>query len=479
MSNLNKSILELHEELLNKKITVSSLIEEACIKVENDDCNLYEKKVTKQARKIASKRTQIREDKLLDGIPFVLKDNYSTKGIESTAGSNSLNGYVPLFDATVYKKLKQAGAILISKSTMDELAMGGTGTTSHLGVTLNPMDHTRIIGGSSSGSAGSMLANHVTFAIGSDTGDSVRKPASYAACVGFKPTYGLISRYGLFAFAQSLDTVAYFTKNVVDSAILTDVLAGYDKKDASSYKGKYDRNFIKKAQDGCKQAKLCYFPQLVNNIKDKYIVEQYFTLVEKLKKHNVVVEEVQIDETLLNVIYPTYMIISCAEASSNDACLDGIKYGQSGDINLTNYREYIKDARTKGFSDMIKRRFVVGTYSLLSDNKEEVFIRAQKARTKIINYMNQVFEKYDGLLVPASQNIAPKIEDIHYNWSKESNYLDNHLSIGNFGGYPSITLPWIRENNFPIGINLTSQIFTDAKLLSIAKTIEDTIKEEN
>ena len=241
----------------------------------------------------------------------------------------------------------------------------------------------------------------------------------------------------------------------------------------------YDKSFIKNATDGVKSAKLCYFPQLVDNIKDKKIVDEYYKLIEKLKKHNITVEKCEIDEKLLNAIYPSYMIISSAEASSNNACLDGLRYGISGDINADNYREYIKQARSKGFSDMIKRRFVIGSFSLLSDNKQEIFLRALKARTRIVKYMKEVFSKYDGLLVPASQNVAPLLSDIVYSWTKEPNYIDNHMAIGNFGGFPSITLPWISKDNLPIGINLTSDNFKDANLLGIAKVIEDTVKEEN
>lgn len=479
MDNLNKTIAMLHDDLVNNRVTSYELVEESCKKVTDDTCNMYEKKIVKDALKRAKKKTSIDKNKLLEGIPFVMKDNFSTKGIESTASSNSLNGYIPLYDATVYKKLKKAGAILIAKTSMDELAMGGTGTTSHIGPTLNPLDKTRIIGGSSAGSCAAVVASHCPFSIGSDTGDSVRKPASYGGIVGFKPTYGLVSRYGLFAFAQSLDTVAYFSKDVLDSAILTEVLAGYDKNDSTSYKGKYDKTFIKHVTDGVKSAKLCYFPQLVDNIKDKNIVDEYYKLIEKLKKHNITVEKCEIDEKLLNAIYPAYMIISSAEASSNNACLDGLRYGISGDINADNYREYIKQARSKGFSDMIKRRFVIGSFSLLSDNKQEIFLRAQKARTRIVKYMKEVFSKYDGLLVPASQNVAPLLSDIVYSWTKEPNYIDNHMAIGNFGGFPSITLPWIEKDNLPIGINLTSDNFKDANLLGIAKVIEDTVKEEN
>lgn len=478
---LNKSITKLHKDLTHLRTDAFTLEKFAEKKISRDKYNCYECLTFNRADNAVRKIKHIEEDELLKGIPYVIKDNYSTKGFPTCASSESLNGYVPLYDAEIVRRLDKKGAIMVAKTSMDELAMGGTGTTSHLGVTKNPLDTTRIIGGSSSGSAASLLAGHCTFAIGSDTGDSVRKPASYAGLVGFKPTYGLISRYGLFGFAQSMDTVAYFTTNVLDSAILTDALAGYDKKDASSYAGKYDKNFIKYAKVGVKNKKLCYFEDLIEAIENKEVVEKFYKLVETLKSNGFTVEGVKFGTTLLNAIYPTYMILSCAEASSNDACLDGIKYGPSGDAEeFENYREMMKNNRTKGFCEMIKRRFVVGSFSLLSDNRYEIFDRAQKARGAIVRRMNEIYSQYDALILPASGHVAPKIEDVSYSWSTTPDFVENHMAIGNFGGFPSITIPWMKEDatKLPIGVNITSPIFTDAMLLGIASSIEKLVKED-
>lgn len=484
---MNRTIFELHKSLTDVKVTVPELINEAIKNVENDEFNCYEANNFKEANKVAKNKIAIDTELLLDGIPFVLKDNFCTKGIVTSASSNSLSdsydtlnkSYVPLYDATVYAKLKKAGAVMIAKTSMDELAMGGTGTTSHIGPTLNPLDTTRIIGGSSSGSCAAVVAGHVPFAIGSDTGDSVRKPASYGGLVGFKPTYGLISRYGMIGFAQSMDTVGYFTRNVLDSAILTQVLAGYDKNDYSSYKGNYDKNFVKNAQRGFNNKNLCYFPQLVDNIENKQIVDAFYKLVDELQKNGIHVVRETIDDRLLEAIYPTYMIISCAEASSNCACLDGIKYGPAGNVeDFDSYISFIKNNRTKGFSDMIKRRFIVGSYSLLSDNQEEVFKRAQKARYAIVQKMKEIFSKYDGMIAPASGQVAPKINEVNYRWSKTPDYVENHMAIANFGGFPSITVPMTKVDSMPVGVNLTCDIFKDSILLGIARTIEKISEKE-
>ena len=236
MEYMNKSLTQIHNALIKGEVTPLELVKEAIEKAKKDDNNAFEYICEKEALEAVKKLDESNKDSLLWGVPVVIKDNYSTKDIPTTASSNILNGYVPVFSAEAVIRLEKAGAIVIAKSTMDELAMGGSGTTGHLGITYNPWDKskTRIVGGSSCGSAAAMASGIVPIALGSDTGDSVRKPASYAALVGFKPTWGRISRFGLFPFATSLDHVGYFSRNVYDSAYLLSVLAGHDDKDFSS-----------------------------------------------------------------------------------------------------------------------------------------------------------------------------------------------------------------------------------------------------
>lgn len=469
---MSKSLHELHQALVNGEVTSSQLVEECIQAVKDDRCNSFEALNFEEARKEAAKITKVEENEFLKGIPYLAKDNYSTKGVETTASSNILSGYVPTFDATVISKLKRAGMIQVAHTSMDELAMGGTGTTGRKGNTTNPYDRERIVGGSSSGSAAAMAQGIAPFALGSDTGDSVRKPASHANLVGFKPTWGRISRFGLFPFAPSLDTIAYFTRNVLDSAYVLSYLAGHDPLDMSSSTRRKE-----KYQDYVLQHKrlkrVGYFKAVMDNITSPAIKKAYVDLLEGLKKKGYEVIEYDFREDLLDALYPTYMIISCAEAGSNDANLDGVRFGPASDINPTTYREYMCDCRTKGFSDLIKRRFVIGSFALLAENQPEMFNRAQKARRIIVENMNQFFDNIDFLIVPAAYSKPKKISELSTAWSTNPDYLDNILSIGNFGGYPSLTLPLTYEDKMPIGVNITGRVFEDGYVLSCGQDVED------
>ena len=416
-------------------------------------------------------------DTKLCGIPYALKDNFSTSGILTTASSNILRDYVPVYDATVYKKLKNAGAVLLGKTVLDELAMGGTGTTGHTGIVRNPWDKTRMIGGSSAGSASSVALGIVPFSIGSDTGDSVRKPAAFGGLVGFKPTYGRISRYGLFAFASSLDHVAMFTRNVLDTAIVTDILKGYDPHDMTSLKDdgiSYEDCLDKKYQG----KKLFYVKEICGKeiyegSDDNELVDtltQFHEMLDKIRKEGIEVEEVSIEKNLLEAIYPTYMCISCAEATSNNSNLTGIQFGPRGEGSSV--EEIMFDARTKGFSELIKRRFVLGSYILQRENQEKLFLNAQRVRRLIVDKMNELFKKYDGMIAPCSGGAAPKFESSSEKLSDRYLILENHLAIGNFGGFPSITIPYGFVSEMPVGLNITGRIMEDDVVLSIASKVE-------
>ncbi len=416
---------------------------------------------------------------LLNKVPYTLKDNYSTKGILTTASSNILKDYIPVYDATVYKKLKEAGAVLIGKTTLDELAMGGTGTTGHLGNTLNPWDTNRLIGGSSCGSAVTVATGLVPFSIGSDTGDSVRKPAAYGGIVGFKPTYGRISRYGLFAFASSLDHVAYFTRSVEDAAIVTDVLKGEDSLDMTTLVND-NVKYTDSLENDIKEKKLFYLKDLCN--KDFYkssdqnfnnTLDKFNETITKIKDLGFSVDEVEIDKNLLNSIYGAYMIISCAEATSNNSNLTGVQFGPRGEGSTV--EEIMFDARSKGFSELIKRRFVIGSHILQKENQEKLFNNACRVRKIIVDTFSELFEKYDGFIMPASSSIAPKFNDSSDSLSEQYLILENHLAIANFGGFPSITIPNGIVDNMPIGINITSDKFKDDLVLNMAHKIENSL----
>ena len=425
---------------------------------------------------------------LLNGIPYSLKDNFSTKGILTTSSSNILKDYVPVYDSTVYKKLKGAGAVLVGKTTLDELAMGGTGTTAHTGIVRNPWDSGRQIGGSSAGSAASVALGIVPFSIGSDTGDSVRKPAAFGGVVGFKPTYGRISRYGLFAFASSLDHVGVLTRNVKDAATVVDVLKGYDKNDMTSLPDE-NVNYVDTLNDDISLKKLFYIKEVASleyykdiDSETKEILTKFSENIERIKQLGVSVEEVSISDTLLKAIYPSYMTISCAEATSNNSNLTGIIFGPRGEGD--NINDIMMSARTNGFSELIKRRFILGSYILQKENQERLFKNAQRVRRLIVDEMNKLFEKYDSMILPASGSIAPHFDSDMDRLSDKYLILENHMAIGNFGGFPSITIPSGFVNNMPIGLNITGPQFKDALVLNIANKIEeklgykDLIKEE-
>lgn len=471
MSYLDLTIKEIHEALLLKKVTPLQLVKEALERAKKDDNNAFEFINEEEALKKAEAMVEPTDD-LLWGIPYVAKDNFSAKDIPTTGSSNILNGYIPLFDATVIEKLNEHGAIMIGKSTLDELAMGGTGTSGHKGITYNPYDknHERLAGGSSCGSAALVANDVVPFALGSDTGDSVRKPASFVGLVGFKPTWGRISRYGLFPFAPSLDHVAYFTRSVFDSALLLNVLAGHDDKDmTSSYKEVEDYTDFKIVEN--KTFKIAVLKPIIDAIKDDKVKDLFFKTVDEIKKQGVEVDVVDFDEQLLKAIYPTYNVISCAEATSNNANLDGIKFGPRGEGDT--YKDVIKNSRTKGFSALIKRRFVIGSYALMKENQKELFLRAKKARRIIVDSINKLFGKYDFIYVPAAPNIAPLINESSDALSNEYLIADNHLAIANFGGYPSLTLPIGLIDGMPIGVNITGRAFEDKEVFAIAQIIEN------
>ncbi len=473
MDFLSLDIVSLHQVILEGKITPLELVKQSLKKAKNDQNNAFEYICEKEALEAATHLDPSKKNNLLWGIPYALKDNFSTKDIPTCASSNILKGYVPIFSSEVYLRLSEQGAILIGKSTLDELAMGGTGMTGHKGLTFNPWDpsHKHMVGGSSCGSAAAVASGIVPFAIGSDTGDSVRKPASYAALVGMKPTWGRISRFGLFPFAPSLDHVAFFTRNVTDSAIVLEALSGRDEKDSSSSSVKVEK-YSHLINGQLKGKKFAVIKEIYDSISNQNILATFNENLETLKQQGVKIEFVSMDLKLCKAIYPTYIVISCSEATSNNANLDGIKFGPRFDGK--DYEEVMTKARTEGFCEMIKRRFVIGSYSLFKENQAEVFLRAQKVRRLIVNAVNSILTNCDAIYLPAAPTTAPLFQG--EKGDKLSNkYLisDNHLALGNFAGLPSIVLPLGFDKGLPFGVNLTCKKFAEAEVLSLAKGIEN------
>ncbi len=472
MSYLDCSIKEIHQALVEKKVTPLELAKEALSRVKEDKENSFELILEEGAIAFASTLVEPEEDNLLWGIPYLAKDNFSTKDIETTGSSNILNGYVPVFDATVIAKLKEKKCVLIGKTTLDELAMGGTGTTGHKGTTYNPYDpsHKRMIGGSSCGSASSVASGIVPFALGSDTGDSVRKPASFGGLVGMKPTWGRISRYGLFPFAPSLDHVGFFTRSVEDSAIILEALSGRDDMDLTSSDRPVE-NYANLTSSSLKGKKIAVLQEIVDSVSDEKNLQFFAKSIEKMKEHGAEVAYVNFGLDLLQSIYPTYIVISCAEATSNDANLDGIKFGPYYGGNT--YQDVMFNARTKGFSELIKRRFVIGSFALMKENQDDLFLRAQKNRAKIVERVNQILADYDFIYLPAAPSVAPFIGGVSSKLSDEYLLADNHLALGNFAGLPSITLPLALEGGLPLGVNFMGRAFEEKSLYEVAQCFEN------
>lgn len=469
------TILELHDLLVKKVVTPLELVNEAISLAKADTNNAFEYIMENEAIELANKLGEPEIDNYLWGIPFIIKDNISYNDVPCTGSSNILNGYVPVFNATVVDKLLKAKAIPIAKSTLDELAMGGTGTSGHLGTTFNPFDktHKHLIGGSSCGSAASVAAAIVPFSLGSDTGDSVRKPASYAGIVGYKPTWSRISRYGLFPFAPSLDTIGYFTRCVDDTAILLNVLSGRDDKDSTSSILPVN-DYFKNINKPISSYKIAVINQIMNAVYDADIKKAFLDNLEALKQCGVKVDFVDVSEELLTSLFPTYFVISCAEATSNNANLDGIKFGKYYDGKT--YEEVMMKARTNGFSELIKRRFVFGSFALMKENQNDLFIRAQRNRRRIVETINNVLKDYDAIYLPASPSTAPLIGESTDRLSEEYLIADNHLVIANFAGLPSLTLPLGIKNSLPFGVNITGRAFEDGKVLQIGKYVENATK---
>ena len=466
-----KSILELHELLVAKRVTPVELAKEAIEAAKQDNNNAFEYIMESEAIEIASSLGEPEANNPLWGIPFVIKDNYSTRNVPTTGSSNVLKGYIPVFDATVVEKLKNAKAVPIGKVTLDELAMGGTGTSGHLGVTYNPWDETktRLVGGSSCGSAAATAAGIVPFALGSDTGDSTRKPASYAGLVGFKPTWSRISRYGLFPFAPSLDTVGIFARNVEDVAIVTEVLAGRDEKDSTSSTKPVDK-YYENLKKPLEKRAISIVKEIRDSVKDKDVLDAFNKTVDGFKKRGFVIKEVSMPNDLLISLFPTYFVISCAEATSNNANMDGIKFGPLS--NGTTFEEVMSDARTKGFGELIKRRFVIGSFALMKENQHDLFQRAQKNRRRIVEAVNNILMDSDFIYLPAAPNIAPKINETSDRLSDEYLIADNHLCLGNFAGLPSITLPIGFKDGMPFGANLMGRAFEETALFQVSYDLE-------
>lgn len=471
MTYMEKTIEELHELLKNGTVTSGELIEESLRRSYETQasCNAF---VTIMDDAEPSEVT----DSLLSGIPYGIKDNYSTKDILTTGSSNTLKDYIPFFGATAVEHLKAAGAVAVNKTAMDEFGMGGTGTSCHTGPVRNPWDHSRMAAGSSAGSAAAVAAGVYPFALGTDTGDSIRKPAAYCGIVGYKPTYGMISRYGVFAFASSLDHCGVLTRCVKDAAITVDAMKGKDSKDMTSWDSS-DIHLADSLTGDLSGKKLCTIKELASvdsypNASEelKAHLANFSSRLDMIREHGVEIDEVSIDTALLNAVASTYVIISCAEATSNMSNLTGLIFGPRG--KGSTYIDVMKNHRTEGFSSLIKRRFVIGSYVLQKENQERYFKNAQRARRLIVDQWKNLFETYDAVILPVGTGPAKHLDGSLDILNEGTAALDEHLQIGNYGGFPSITIPDGFVDGLPVALNITGKNYDDANVLNIAYGIE-------
>ena len=407
----------------------------------------------------------------MKGIPIALKDNVCTKGIKTTACSNILANYVPIYNAHIVDKLQQAGAICIAKASMDELAMGGTNLTSNISPCLNPYDTTRMSGGSSGGSAVLVASGAVDFAIGSDTGDSIRKPASYCGIVGVKPTYGRISRYGIIPYSSSLDHVGYFTRSIEDAAVSLEVLAGRDDRDMTSSYREVEE-YSKLLNSDLNGKKIAVFKNVYDGLTNQQTIDIFNDLLKKMEAKGAIIDFVALPDDLCKALLPTYYLIANCEATANHSNLDGLRFGVQKEGK--DVEEIMINSRTAGFGSLIRKRFVIGSYGLFVENQEKLFRQAQRVRRLIVNEVKDILSKYDCLIAPASNDIAPHLDDNSRDQlSDEYLIVENHMVIGNFTGYPSMTLPMGMIDGCPIGVNLTCMAFEESKMFNLGLAIEE------
>ena len=469
MKYLNKKIEDIHKLLKEGKIKPIDLVEEAYENIENHkELNAYitlnKEEAIKQAKELEGKEV----DNLLFGIPIAIKDNIVTKGLRTTCASHILDNFVPIYDATIVEKIKEKNMIIIGKTNMDEFAMGSSSRTSYFGAPKNPWNKEKICGGSSGGSAATVAARDVLFAIGSDTGGSIRQPASYTGIVGMKPTYGRISRYGLIAFASSLDQMGPMTKNVYENAILLNAIVGKDEKDLTSVH-RDEEDFTRFIGKDIKGMKIAVPKFLMGDIVSKEVKTTIENTIKLLEKKGATVDYVDIK--YIENAMTLYQIIAMGEASSNLARFDGIRYGYSKE-NPKDIKELYYETRAEGFGEEVKRRIMVGSYLLSGENAKIYYDKALSIRDDIRKEFKNVFKKYDLVIGPTTVTTAYDLTD-PMNDPRKS-FMDDILVIPvNMAGLPGMNIPvGFDKTHMPIGMQIIGNSFEEAKMYQLGSFIE-------
>lgn len=468
------TVHELRDKLAKKEVTSEDITKSYIKRIEEKEpdvkafVNTTLEDALKNAQEVDKKINAGENVSELAGIPIGIKDNICTKGVKTTCSSRMLENFVSPYDATVMEKIKDQDLVMLGKLNMDEFAMGASTEYSYFKKTSNPWDLKKVPGGSSGGSAAAVAANMVPWALGSDTGGSVRQPSSFCGVVGLKPTYGLVSRYGLVAFASSLDQIGPITKDVEDNAILLNIIAGHDSKDSTSANTQ-KKDYTKSLKDDVKGLRIGipkeYFGEGIN----PEVKESVMAVAKKYEELGATVEECSISVT--DYALATYYIIACAEASSNLGRFDGIRYGYRTE-NYSNLKDIYRNSRSEGFGSEVKRRIILGTYVLSSGYYDAYYKKAQKVRTLVKQTFKELFKKYDVLLTPTSPTVAFDIG------TRSNNPLEMYLadictvSI-NIGGVPAISVPCgLDSQGMPIGFQLIGNHFDEETLYRAAYTYE-------
>jgi len=466
------TVHELLEKLNNKETTLEDITKSYIDRI-NDKEKDVQAFVTVTANEALEQVKSIGERKTkLAGIPIGIKDNMCIKGVKTTCSSKMLENFVAPYNATVIEKLNDEQVISLGKLNMDEFAMGASTEYSAFAKTKNPWNLNTVPGGSSGGSAAAVAANMVPWALGSDTGGSIRQPASLCGVVGLKPTYGLVSRYGLVAFASSLDQIGPITKDVEDAAILLNVIAGHDEKDSTSAKVE-EKDYTKALVKDVKGLRIGvpkeYFGEGIN----EEVKASVKNAIKKYEEMGAIVEECSLD--IADEALAVYYIIGCAEASSNLGRFDGIRYGYRTK-NFNSLKDIYRNSRSEGFGAEVKRRIILGTYVLSSGYYDAYYKKAQKVRTLIKKEFEELFEKYDVLLTPTSPTVAYEIG------TKSSNPLEMYLAdlctvTVNIAGLPGISVPCgVDSKGMPIGMQLIGKHFDEETIIRAAYAYEQQIK---
>lgn len=476
MNLITLTIKEIHQGLKDKKFSALELTNAYLHKIKQNDKDIFaylsvsKQLALKQAKEVDDLISRDEELPLLAGVPCAIKDNMMIEGEQCTAGSKILENYVALYDAGAIKKLKKQGSVFLGKTNMDEFAMGSSTENSAFGVTKNPCDLERVSGGSSGGSAAAVAADESVFALGSDTGGSIRLPASFCGVVGLKPTYGAVSRYGLIAFASSLDQIGPITKTIEDAKIVFDAIRGRDTMDSTSVEvnPKLDSKFnIKNLKIGVPKE---YFIKGIDPKVEKIIrntIKQYEQMGAKI-------EEISLPHT--KYALAVYYIISPSEASANLARFDGMKYGYSTTKEQDNLLDVYLQTRGKGFGKEVRRRIMLGVYTLSAGYYDAYYLKAQKVRTRIIQDFDKAFKNVDVIMAPVSPTTAFKIGEKMDD--PLTMYLSDILTISvNLAGLPALSLPCGKVGNLPVGLQLIGKAFEEEKILDIGQSLETLIND--